>query len=695
MPDQADTGDGPPLPTSTSAPPDTARSSGSAGIAGATGGPDLAGTRGAPRSLEGLEAEICDLASRIAIATHEWLRLIVAFDRREGWRTSGCRSTAQWLSWRCGTSLSAAYEHLRVGRALENLPKVAAEFAAGRLSYSKVRALTRIADADQRSSPPDRGSTGDKTADNTADNTGTKAQSSNQARERTDDETADQDQGQGQGQGQGRDRVDARPGDDAHGRAQKAEPEVDEEPGTDPNADTEADAEDELLNLAWSATASQLDRIARGCSAARSQEQNHRRAMRRGIRWFYDEDGSLVIRGRLAPDEGATVVAALEAALDTLLAGKSAPSPAPNPPASPAPGNPTVPPASPTTPGPTASTTTPGPTVGTTGTTGSTDTMGTPSSTKPGDTADPSEDGRQSAPDDTGPDSSAEESDHPPHQTPPNTAPPRDTPRAVPHRHRAALAADALVLMAETLLSHTPAFLNSADKYRVIIHLHPTQPPKLTPATAPTTGQATPRPAPRQPASLDDGVPLAPDTADRLACESTVTAVHLGPDGQIRGLSDPTRYPRAATARAVRIRAHHTCQAPGCTTRHGLQIHHARHWSHGGPTTLANLVLICRYHHWLAHEGGHTFTARPGGHFSFHRPDGTEIPATPPLPGLTDTPTREATTNNNLARAVLDHWANLHPTLGEDVLTPPWWSGDPLDLHYAVSVILDAQATLN
>ena len=641
-PDQADTEEGRPLPTSTSATPDTAGRSGAAGAAGATSGPDLAVAGAAPRSLEGLEAEICDLASRIAIATHEWLRLIVAFDRREGWRTSGCRSTAQWMSWRCGMSLSAAYEHLRVGRALEDLPKVAAEFAAGRLSYSKVRALTRIADTDQRSS---------RSARNPSQETkpvpnGDPAESQNHVGE-----------GDRAGHPATCGREDAQPVDAQPEGAEAGDAEAED---AEPREAEPRDAEDELLNLARSATASQLDRIARGCAAARSKEQNLRRAMRRGIWWFTDDDGSLVIRGRLAPDEGATVVAALEAALDTLLARKSEPCQSPEPPAS-------TEPASPPEPTPSSAVRPVGDPSDSTGFAGS------------GDGTDPAGPRMHPAPDGTSPDSSAEDSG--PARTSPEGTPPSDpqaASRAVPYGHRGALSADALVMMAETLLSNTPAFLNSADKYRVIVH--------LTPLAEPGMFTASPQfPSPRS-AHLDDGTPLPPDTASRLACEATVTNVHLSDDGQIRGLSDPTRFPRAATARAVRIRARHTCQAPGCTTRHGLQIHHVRHWSHGGETSLANLVLICRYHHWLVHEGRHTFAARPGGTFGFYRPDGAEIPATPSLPGVAD---RDRT------RSVLDRWGDVRRALGEDVLTPPWWSGDPLDLHYAVSVILDAQTTLN
>ena len=61
-------------------------------------------------------------------------------------------SCAAWLSWKCQMSSGTAREHVRVARALRDLPVTRAEFAAGRLSYAKVRALTRIATPDTEAS---------------------------------------------------------------------------------------------------------------------------------------------------------------------------------------------------------------------------------------------------------------------------------------------------------------------------------------------------------------------------------------------------------------------------------------------------------------------------------------------------------------------------------------------------------------
>src|SRR4051795_11530153 len=87
-------------------------------------------------------------AVRMAAATAAWLRLIAEFDERGGWHGVGMPSCAPWLAWQCGLDPGAAREHVRVARAVRGLPRIEAAFGAGRLSYSKVRALTRIAAAD-------------------------------------------------------------------------------------------------------------------------------------------------------------------------------------------------------------------------------------------------------------------------------------------------------------------------------------------------------------------------------------------------------------------------------------------------------------------------------------------------------------------------------------------------------------------
>ena len=95
--------------------------------------------------LERLEAQICELAGHLAAATCRFLVLLGDFDARRGWASWDTHSCAQWLSWKCQMTAGTAREHVRVARALRDLPVIRGEFGAGRLSYAKVRALTRIA----------------------------------------------------------------------------------------------------------------------------------------------------------------------------------------------------------------------------------------------------------------------------------------------------------------------------------------------------------------------------------------------------------------------------------------------------------------------------------------------------------------------------------------------------------------------
>ena len=64
------------------------------------------------------------------------------------------------------------------------------------------------------------------------------------------------------------------------------------------------------------------------------------------------------------------------------------------------------------------------------------------------------------------------------------------------------------------------------------------------------------------------------------------------------------------------------CRFPGCTERRYVEAHHVVHWIDGGPTDLANLVLLCWRHHHALHEGGYR-SALVAGAFSVWRPDGT------------------------------------------------------------------------
>ncbi len=92
-----------------------------------------------------LEARITELAGHLNAANRRWLALIAEFDRRKGWSDGLTQSCAHWLNWKCGIDMGAAREKVRVCHALEQLPSIGAAMGRGELSYSKVRALTRVA----------------------------------------------------------------------------------------------------------------------------------------------------------------------------------------------------------------------------------------------------------------------------------------------------------------------------------------------------------------------------------------------------------------------------------------------------------------------------------------------------------------------------------------------------------------------
>ena len=174
--------------------------------------------------LERLGDRIAELSARIQAATYELLVLIRQFDERNGWES--CTSCAHWLSWRTGLAPGAAREHVRVARALGNLPKLSDAMRRGVVSYSKVRAVTRV-----------------------------------------------------------------------------ATPET----------------EQALLDVALCGTAAHVEQIVRGwrrVDRTAEQKEDRRRHETRSLRTWVDEDGMVVVRGRLTPDVGAVLRRALEAACD-------------------------------------------------------------------------------------------------------------------------------------------------------------------------------------------------------------------------------------------------------------------------------------------------------------------------------------------------------------------------------------------
>ncbi len=97
--------------------------------------------------LERMADGITELVAHLDAGTFQLLELICEFDENEGWSGPGIASCAHWLNWKCGMSMGPARERVRIARALPDLPGISAAFREGKVSYSKVRAMSRVATA--------------------------------------------------------------------------------------------------------------------------------------------------------------------------------------------------------------------------------------------------------------------------------------------------------------------------------------------------------------------------------------------------------------------------------------------------------------------------------------------------------------------------------------------------------------------
>ena len=423
---------------------------------------------------------IAELAARIQAATYELLVMIQRFDEREGWG-QGFKSCADWLNWRTGLAMGAAREKVRVARALADLPRLSAAMRRGAISYSKVRAITRV-----------------------------------------------------------------------------ATPET----------------EERLLDFARCATAAHVERLVqawRRVDRNAEAEDDRRQHERRHLDIWTDEDGMLVVRGRLSPEVGAVLQRALEAATDRLYhdaedkTGLSA--------SDPACGNSGV--------------------------------------------------------------------------------------MTVGQRR-----ADALGLLAESALNAELDRGTAGDRYQVVVHVD---------------ADALKEDSDTSQSALEDGSHVSAGTSRRIACDASTVVMRHDRDGRVLDVGRKTRTIPPAIRRALTARDRR-CRFQGCGSRH-CDAHHVRHWADGGATRLENLLLVCRFHHRVVHEDGFTVELRDDGDATFFWPDGRPVGEAPPAPDWDDEPL--TMTNQDLASADI--------TIDPHTATPDW-HGEPLDLHWAITVLHPATA---
>jgi 5-methylcytosine-specific restriction endonuclease McrA len=219
--------------------------------------------------------------------------------------------------------------------------------------------------------------------------------------------------------------------------------------------------------------------------------------------------------------------------------------------------------------------------------------------------------------------------------------------------------ADALALLAETALHHGLDPGAPGERYQVVVHVDA---PVLADADHP--GQSV----------LEDGVRVAAETSQRLACDASRVVMQHDEDGRLLEIGARTRTIPPALRRALQHRDR-GCRFPGCGVRVG-QGHHIRHWAQGGPTTLSNLTLLCRRHHRAVHEEGFQVERGADGELEFRHPRGWAIPHVPAPPDLDSAPEKWIRARNESEGIAVDaHTAT------------PGWLGERLDLGYAMDVL--------
>ena len=513
---------------------------------------------------------IAELSARIQAATWELLSLIRQFDERYGW--AGCTSCAEWLGWRTGLAPGAAREHVRVARALADLPKLSDAMRRGKVSYSKMRAVTRV-----------------------------------------------------------------------------ATPET----------------EDDLLNVALSGTAAHVEKIVRAwrrVDRLAEQAEDRRRHETRSLRTWVDEDGMVVVRGRLSPEVGAIVRRALEAACDQAR-GEDAPDRNGG--------------AEDAASGEVAETSEPSLAQRQADALGVVAECALSGGLDRGTTGDRYQvvvhvdaDALTEAPD-------VREAPHVPAGT-------SATASLVPSQGHG----DPSGLPAGTsaTASLVPARRDPGQEARAVAVRREPEPfmgqTDTRDRSEPSCSGPTPCPGPRPAAStpagrrqtvLDEagGIHISVETARRLACDAATVGMQHGPDGEILDVGRRTRTISPALRRALHARDRQ-CRFPGCRNVR-VDAHHVRHWAHGGATALDNLVLLCRRHHRAVHEEGFRVTLDAAGDVKFIRPDGRPLPEAPAPPDWT-------------GRALAPVRARLERdgvSIDPDTLTPDW-RGERLDLDWVI-----------
>jgi hypothetical protein len=465
---------------------------------------------GACADAEQLSAEITELCSYIYAAESRLLTLIHEFDKKQYWADLGLHSCAHWLNFKCGIGMNAAREKVRVAHALAKLPRINERFANGALSYSKVRAMTRIADESN---------------------------------------------------------------------------------------------EDYLLMIAKHGTAHHVEKLVSKYRTAKRTQDNktaNEQHKNRELTHYYDHDGSLIIKAHVPPEQGALIIKALEMAMDAAFAETSESSP-----------------------------------------------------------ATPVQRGASHRENDVHSEGTL------------ITETPKD-PEPI-----AARRADALTEIAETYMNNNESSGSTADRYQVVIHVHPEGTSTAEASNIECGSGVHPEGTlTAETPHLEDGPHVTAETSKRIACDSTIVAIREDKNGEALSIGRRSRTIPPPMRRALRNRDK-GCRFPGCTNTRFVDGHHIQHWAAGGETSLDNLVLLCRRHHRLVHEGGFDCQKSHNGEIWFKDQRKQTLEPSAVLPGVA--------ANDDVLQWI--HREFFEANIDSETCTAKWYAGERMDWDMAVGAL--------
>jgi hypothetical protein len=224
-------------------------------------------------------------------------------------------------------------------------------------------------------------------------------------------------------------------------------------------------------------------------------------------------------------------------------------------------------------------------------------------------------------------------------------------------------------------LNAAPEDRSGEDRTLVVVHVSAENLAKNIPAGTSEPSEAV--------CHIDGAGPIEAATAQRHACDNPVLGAIVDEHGDVLAVGRTRRLVTKKQRRALRIRDK-MCRYPGCHQTRYLQAHHRVAWAAGGRTDLDNLILLCRWHHTVVHEGGVVIT-RDGDAWVFSKPDGQSCDPWVDDQSLAhhlDFALRRQHQPHGAQLAVVDSFH--HP----DARTiRPGWAGEMFDLHACVQAL--------